>query len=115
VRKIAFMIMFLSLIMGIPTYANASGYKIAVVNLQKALNNTVEGKQAKAILERMAKEKQKMIKEAEKKLAKQKAALGKLSASDMNSAKLDNYKKNVIKFQALIRKVRINLAQKEAV
>lgn len=113
-KKITFVIMFLLLIMGIPTYSHASGYKIAVVNLQKALNNTVGGKQAKAILERMAKEKQKMIKKAEKKLAKQKAALGKLSASDMNSAKLDSYKKNVIKFRALIQKVRTDLAQKEA-
>jgi len=58
-KKVAFTIMFLLLILSVPTYSNAANYKIAVVNLQKALNNTAEGKQAKTILERMAKENKK--------------------------------------------------------
>ncbi len=113
-KKVAFTIMFLLLILSVPTYSNAANYKIAVVNLQKALNNTAEGKQAKTILERMAKEKQKIVKDAEAKLKKPKKELGNLSSSNMNSAKLNSYKKNVIKFQALVQRVRTDLAKKES-
>lgn len=95
--------------------AYSSGFKVAVVDLQKALNQTNEGKQAKQVLKSGVKQKQKIVQAKENELKKEKDALDKLSPSSPEyDKKLENYKNNVKNLQILIGKIQNELSKKES-
>lgn len=114
-KKTVILLVTLFLIGGVNA-AYSKGLKIAVVDLQKALNETNEGKQAKKIIEESVKQKQDIIKKKEAELKKKKEALDKLSpnSSEYNK-KLNDYQKSINKLRSLIEKSQNELSQKESI
>lgn len=90
--------------------------KIAVVDLQRAINETQDGKQAKGRLKKLFDQRQKSLDEAQNKLKAMKDELEKkkdVLARDVLQKKLEEYQKNFVELQSKYVDYQRELATKE--
>ncbi|MCB9667661.1 MAG: OmpH family outer membrane protein [Myxococcales bacterium] len=100
---------------GLSTGARAE-VKIAVVDLQRAINETQDGKQAKARLKKVFDQRQKSLDDAQNKLKAMKDELEKkkdVLARDVLQKKLEEYQKNFVELQSKYVDYQKELASKE--
>ena len=113
-KKTVILFAFFFVIFGVDA-AYSPGFKLAVVNLQQALNETNEGKHAKQFIKNSVKQKQEIIKKKEMELKKEKDALDRLSPTSSGyDKKLGNYRKSVKNLKLLIQKIQSELSRKES-
>ncbi len=106
-------VLICSLGLSTPAFADA---KIAVVDLQRAINETQDGQQAKARLKKVFDQRQKSLDDAQNKLKAMKEELEKkkdVLARDVLQKKLEEYQKNFVDLQSKYVDYQKELAAKE--
>lgn len=91
--------------------------KVAVVDLQRALNQTEDGRQAKRRLERLFKKRQRALNQKQAKLKKMKASIEKQKSVLSKQAlqkKLQNYRQRFVQLKSAYVQYQRGLAKKEA-
>lgn len=91
--------------------------KVAVVDLQRALNETEDGRQAKARLKRLFRRRQKALDAAQEKLKKMKEDIERqknVLSREALEARLEEYQKAFIELQTTYVEYQRELAEKEA-
>ena len=100
---------------GTASFATAQ-QKIAVVDLQRAMNETEDGRQAKKRLKKLFKKRQTTLDAAQKKLGKQKASIEKqkdVLSQEALQKKLESYQKTYLELQQKYVEFQKELATKE--
>lgn len=91
--------------------------KIAVVDLQRAINETEDGRQAKAKLKRIFKQRQRSLDKRQNDLKKMKESLEKqmnVLSEDAKQRKMEEYQQAFVELQQVYVEYQRELAQKEA-
>lgn len=112
-------VMFVTALLLSPALASgaAAQAKIGVVDLQRAMNETEDGRQAKARLQRLFKSRQKTLDQRQKKLEKMKQDIERqkdVLSRDALQKRMETYQESFVQLQTTYVEYQRELAQKEA-